>query len=806
MILREEQTALQDKVIVDLRAVLKTGARRVMVQGSTGFGKTAVAKSIIRGGREKGSNVVFTVPMISLINQTARSFWDDGLKDFGIMQADHEMTDPTQPIQICSIDTLRSRNERPMATFVIVDEGHRNSEFLWKWMREWPKTIFIGLSATPWTKGLGTHYQALVKGPTTQELINLGLLSDFEVYAPDHPDLSGVSKTTSQHGPDFNQIELAVAMNKDPLIANIVKTWKHLAESRPTIAYCVDRAHAKKVQNQFIAAGVPWGYIDAYTDIDERDEIQAALDTRQIFGVSNVGCLTMGIDWDVRCIIFARPIRSEMLFVQVGGRGLRTAPGKDYCIARDSRVLTDKGLVEIQDITLDHKVWDGVGFVSHKGAVCRGVQPVITWDGLTATPDHKVMTEHGWIEHGAAFSNSIRITQTGSGRQPVRFSEDHFSKNRWVGGLAQSRSDLRTMRAYSHGEVPQYTETPKNEGLPALQRTDTGDGTAMALPEMPVTTVQMPKSKGCGIRQVRGERDQVPVQDPQCSGQVDSREYRDTIRSAEMATGPYQERQALQGWQYPVGKPCGKSKQHPEGQGARSVHCLPGDVSRSKVRRRNIEAVHTHRIVGSRDPRSLGPAVQQAQREVWDILNAGPLQRFTVDGKLVSNCLFLDHSDTHDTLGNITDIDHYTLDDGTGNVSNSDGAPEEKKPKNCPSCGYLKDVGVHVCPKCGFAPEKQSNIEPIEGKLSKRERDRRTKAELQTQEGIDQTYAMALHIASEQGKKRGWAYFITKDRCSVKGEEWSGPSDDWPVPIPPDNDMINFVKYRAIRYAKRRRS
>ena len=43
----------------------------------------------------------------------------------------------------------------------------------------------------------------------------------------------------------------------------------------------------------------------------------------------------MGIDWDVRCIILARPTKSEMLFVQIIGRGLRLAEGKEDCLILD---------------------------------------------------------------------------------------------------------------------------------------------------------------------------------------------------------------------------------------------------------------------------------------------------------------------------------------------------------------------------------------------------------------------------------------------------------------------------------------
>lgn len=63
------------------------------------------------------------------------------------------------------------------------------------------------------------------------------------------------------------------------------------------------------------------------------------------------------------------------------------------CIAEDELVLTDTGLVPIQDVTTDMKLWDGEEWVSHNGVVCKGEKEVITYGGLTATPDHLV-----WVE------------------------------------------------------------------------------------------------------------------------------------------------------------------------------------------------------------------------------------------------------------------------------------------------------------------------------------------------------------------------------------------------------------------------
>jgi DNA repair protein RadD len=85
----------------------------------------------------------------------------------------------------------------------------------------------------------------------------------------------------------------------------------------------------------FLAANVPCGYIDAYSKPLERKTLERDFRKGTIRVACSVGVLTTGIDWDVRCISLARPTKSEMLFVQMIGRGLRTAPGKQDCLILD---------------------------------------------------------------------------------------------------------------------------------------------------------------------------------------------------------------------------------------------------------------------------------------------------------------------------------------------------------------------------------------------------------------------------------------------------------------------------------------
>jgi superfamily II DNA or RNA helicase len=322
-----------------LRQALASGSKRPMLMLPTGGGKTRMAAEIINRARQRGKRVTFTVPAISLVDQTVREFYAEGIRDVGVIQADHYLTDYAKPVQIASIDTLRARgmDAVPPADLVMVDEAHRRSTFLTDWMEhdDWLGVPFIGLSATPWTKGLGRIYDRLIIAATTQELIDKDFLSPFRVFAPSHPDLTGVRTVNTVHGRDYHEGDIAAAMMNGALVADIVATWLAKGENRPTLCFAVDRTHAKTIQQQFGEAGVACGYIDANTPATERDAIRKEFQAKRMPVVVSVGCLTTGVDWDVRCISLCRPTKSEMLFCQMIGRGLRTAPGKADCLILD---------------------------------------------------------------------------------------------------------------------------------------------------------------------------------------------------------------------------------------------------------------------------------------------------------------------------------------------------------------------------------------------------------------------------------------------------------------------------------------
>lgn len=330
----------QSECLENVRASIRGGVRRLVVQAATGAGKTKIAATIVEGALSKKGRVAFIVPAIALVDQTVEAFWNEGIRDVGVIQANHEMTDWSKPVQICSIQTIKRRAAYPEATVVIFDEVHQFHEAHKTWIEhpDWQKVPMIGLSATPWTRGLGKYFESLLVAATTDELIKQGYLSKFKVFATGHPDLSDVKMVAG----DYHEGQLSEAMQQGSLTADIVRTWQEKWGKGKTLCFGVDKLHAKSIQERFLHAGVSCGYQDAETTPLERREIRKKFHNGDYQVVSNIQTLTTGVDWDVRCLILARPTHSEMLYVQIIGRALRTAPGKDFALILDHSDTTQK--------------------------------------------------------------------------------------------------------------------------------------------------------------------------------------------------------------------------------------------------------------------------------------------------------------------------------------------------------------------------------------------------------------------------------------------------------------------------------
>ena len=316
--------------INDLRKAILKGHKRIVLQLATGGGKTTIASEMIRKANEKGKKCLFLADRIELVEQTSKRLDYEGI-DHGIIMGNHERYKPHSINQVCSPQTL-ARRATPAADLVIIDECHVAYGIHKKMMQAMPNTVFIGLSATPFTKGLGKLYSNLVVGATTTKLTDEGYLVPVKVFAPSKPDLTKLRTVAG----DYDEKELFARVNKPKLVADIVDTWIKRGENRPTIGFAVNVLHSQALCEQFKDRGIRAAHIDSYMPTKLREQLVNDFKDGYIKVLFNVGILDKGFDYpEASCVIMARPTKSLMLYIQQAGRVLRPHPTKEDAIILD---------------------------------------------------------------------------------------------------------------------------------------------------------------------------------------------------------------------------------------------------------------------------------------------------------------------------------------------------------------------------------------------------------------------------------------------------------------------------------------
>ena len=328
----------QERAIQMLRDSIGRGNRNPILAAPCSFGKTITAAAILKSAAEKGKRGIFICDRVKLVQQALEAFDRNGL-DFGVIQGTHELNDPTKKIQIASVQTLSRRmNRMPEFDIAIVDECHTTYKAITEMMQAYNAVNFIGLSATPFSRGLGAIYDDLVVPITPRELLEQNYLCPIDYYGGRKVALEGIgTRALSTGGSDYDPVQLAEAVEKDEkLVGDIVQNWMKYAEGRQTIAFSPSIKHSKFLVEQFRAAGIPAEHIDGYMDDDLRQDIYEAHDAGDFLVLSCSRLLNVGYDCSsVSCLIDAFPTRSAIAYVQRAGRIARTHEGKENSIYLD---------------------------------------------------------------------------------------------------------------------------------------------------------------------------------------------------------------------------------------------------------------------------------------------------------------------------------------------------------------------------------------------------------------------------------------------------------------------------------------
>ena len=310
------------------------------------------------------------------------------------------------------------------------------------------------------------------------------------------------------------------------------------------------------------------------------------------------------------------------------------------CIAEGSLVLTDQGLVPIEQVTTDMRVWDGVNWVEHEGVVYKGIREVIAYEGLTATPDHLVWVEGQQepIQLGVASALGLHLIQTGDRGQAVWLGRNHKpgetveqKKKSLLCAYKMRKLRVNPMAAtgrINRRKVKRMSElfTAETNSSMALQKTDSGKA-------------KVRKSKRQRLQKLWRKGYKIRLSECKRSRTVSDRDLWSTEQSVRDRQDRHKQRLCSRQSQVcrALRKLCKSTQMCFDRLSAAILALCLYDNNKETLTRQNKGRDHRRSKTGC-ERQAQRMALDRRQAPVYDIRNAGEHHCFTVSGHLVHNC------------------------------------------------------------------------------------------------------------------------------------------------------------------------
>lgn len=329
----------QADAIEALRNGIRQNVRRQILCAGTGAGKTVMAAHLLKQAHEKGSYALFMVDRINLVTQSSKTFDEYGIPH-GIVQGINDRWNPHENVQVCSVQTLARRHLPRSPSLIVYDEAHCLHKATLAYMDQHPNAVKIGLTATPFTPGMGKHWDGMVNVRSTRLLIEDGHLVEPTIYVAKSPEDAEFGLNSFGEFSDETASSAGIKIIGDVVAEWVKKTQEHFGGPAKTIVFSPTVEHGRELCAAFAAAGFNFqqiSYMDK-SDAERADKIEEfKRPDSMIHGLVSCAVLTKGFDVpDVLVGISCKPYRKSLSsHIQEIGRVMRSNPGKDKALWLD---------------------------------------------------------------------------------------------------------------------------------------------------------------------------------------------------------------------------------------------------------------------------------------------------------------------------------------------------------------------------------------------------------------------------------------------------------------------------------------
>ena len=309
---------------------LTSHAEDYLVVASPGAGKTYLMLMLAKHYIDNKKKVLISVNMLSVLNQMIEHATNWGF-DIGVVQGNHELTNPLARLQLASNMTLIKRDLVDY-DLIMVDEVHIIPKKLHDLLYS-TETRVLGFSATPFSKGLYKIFgNNVLNLSTSQELTKLGILVPLRIVSGTKIDSAKLSKDS--YG-EYSAESIENATTE--ILGDTIQLWKDHADNRQTLIFASRISHAQAVSDEFTVHGISSAVYCADTLPADRETMIAAFKACKIRVIVSVQAISVGFDAPIASVMIdLRPLRKSLsTLVQSIGRIMRSAPNKHEALLLD---------------------------------------------------------------------------------------------------------------------------------------------------------------------------------------------------------------------------------------------------------------------------------------------------------------------------------------------------------------------------------------------------------------------------------------------------------------------------------------
>ena len=312
------------------------------------------------------------------------------------------------------------------------------------------------------------------------------------------------------------------------------------------------------------------------------------------------------------------------------------------CIAKGTLVLTYFGWVKIELVTPDMLVWDGDEWVPQAGAIFKGTAKTVTVGGVRMTPEHEVLTVNGWATAKELLNGNA---SNKSDRSSVRLPDGYQTPRYNNGAIQESYMGMPMYLRETSSErksKPTSEETPECETLRLQTQLDKCETQHVVY--TPVQDMDPHETSMLGPYVQRLEKLWCAWNNGLSSMAKIVREFLGRYAGGVLRyanTGSHRQQRRVRAEQLSVGNANGARQQHTR-QPASAHTRWYGDAHSSSP---DVRVVGSDTALPSEPRVDDRESLDNADTEVavYDLINCGPRQRFTVCGTsgellIVHNC------------------------------------------------------------------------------------------------------------------------------------------------------------------------